>query len=68
MAAARLQRWAIQLAAYQYKIKFRPTLVHANADGLSRLPLNEGRSEGHCSEPELFDLAQIESLPVHQHS
>ena len=45
MAAAKLQRWAIQLALYNYKIKFRPTQVHANANGLSRLPLDVGELE-----------------------
>ena len=39
IAAARLQRWALQLAAHNYTIKFRPTKAYANADALSRLPL-----------------------------
>lgn len=34
LAAARLQRWALMLAAYTYDIEFRPTGQHANADGL----------------------------------
>ena len=41
LAAARLQRWAWILSAYQYDLKFRPTGQHGNADGLSRLPLAE---------------------------
>ena len=64
MAAARLQRWAIQLGAYNYDIKFRPTQTHSNTDSLSRLPLSEGDSEGHCWEPSPFNVQQIESLPV----
>ena len=39
LAAARLQRWAILLSAYDYEIHFKPTTSHSNADGLSRLPL-----------------------------
>ena len=32
IAAARLQRWALLLACYQYQIKYKSTLSHANAD------------------------------------
>ena len=39
LAAARLQRWAIILSAYQYDISFKSTQQHGNADCLSRLPL-----------------------------
>ena len=35
LAAARLQRWAVQLSAYSYDIEFRPTAKHPNADTLS---------------------------------
>ena len=35
LAAARLQRWALLLAAYSYDIEFKPTQQHGNADGLS---------------------------------
>ena len=39
LAAARLQRWPIYLFAYSFKIGFRGTKEHANADALLRLPL-----------------------------
>ena len=39
LAAARLQRWALLLAAYNYQIEFKPTRAHAIADGLPQLPL-----------------------------
>ena len=39
MASARIQRWALMLSAYHYEICYRPGADHANADGLSRLPL-----------------------------
>ena len=37
--AARIQRWALTLAAYNYSIEYKPGPEHANADSLSRLPL-----------------------------
>ena len=39
MASARVQRWALTLSAYDYAIDYKPGSKHANADGLSRLPL-----------------------------
>ena len=39
LSAARLQQWSIILSAYDYTIAFKPTQLHGNADGLSRLPL-----------------------------
>ena len=36
-AEPRLQRWAVQLSAYQYEIKYPASKNHANADALSRL-------------------------------
>ena len=38
LAAARMQRWAVLLSAYDYKIQFRKSADHCNADALSRLP------------------------------
>ena len=37
IAASRLQRWAIQLPAYQYDIYYRSSKQNANADVFSRL-------------------------------
>ena len=39
MASARIQRWALMLSAYNYEIRYKPGAEHANADGLSRLPV-----------------------------
>ena len=39
MASARILRLALILAAYDYKIVYKPGSNHANADMLSRLPL-----------------------------
>ena len=64
LAAARLQRWALLLAAYQYDIEYRSTEKHGNADCPSRLPIrSEGSSEG-IDEVKLINTLQIESLPM----
>lgn len=39
MSAARVQRWALQIAAYDYKWVYPKSQVIGNADALSRLPL-----------------------------
>ncbi len=56
--------WAVRLSAYDYEIKFCRTEEHSNADGLSRRPLNHVSTIGHTPEPTIFNLQQIESLPV----
>ena len=64
LATARLQRWALLLSAHKYQVEFRPTEKHANADGLSRLPVTLKGGEGSSSEPGLFNVNQINALPV----
>ena len=64
LAAARLQRWAVLLSAYSYDIRFKSTSAHANADGLSRLPLPWVTPEGQSPDVAIFNISQIENLPV----
>ena len=60
-----MQRWAIILSAYQYEVEFRATDKHANADCLSRLPLEVTTEEDAITKSaSLFNLQQIDSLPV----
>ena len=39
LAAARLQRWALILSAYDYEIQYNPGIEYKEADLLSRLPV-----------------------------
>ena len=64
LAAARLQRWALLLAAYQYDIEYRSTAKHGNADCLSRLPIHIDEPDEGVDEVKLINLLQIESLPL----
>ena len=41
MAAARIQRWALTLAAYEYTIAYQPGKELTNANALSCLPLHQ---------------------------
>ncbi len=63
MAAARLQRWALLLAAYNYDIQYRDGAHHCNADGLSRLPLPI-TPQVKLDTVELLQVKQLDALPV----
>ena len=64
LATARMQRWALLLSAYDYDIVYRPTTAHGNADGLSRLPLPEMKPVANTEDPTVFNIGQIEALPI----
>ena len=61
LAAARMQRWALILVAYQYQLQFRSTDEHKNTDMLSRLPLKEDFT---ASEEPIFSITWVDILPV----
>ena len=64
LAAARLQRWAILLSAYDYNIHYKCTTEHGNADGLSRLPLPSTTPTLDAQTVTTFNTSQVEALPV----
>ncbi|XP_034157776.2 LOW QUALITY PROTEIN: uncharacterized protein K02A2.6-like [Pangasianodon hypophthalmus] len=65
-AAARMQRWALFLGGHRYRIEFKRTHRHANADGLSRPPLDLTSTEPvkESISLDVFTLAQLEGSPV----
>ncbi len=68
LAAARLQRWAVLLSAYSYEIQYKSTREHSNADGLSRLPLPHSALESTTNGAVVFNIGQIQALPVTFHA
>ena len=62
IAAARMQRWAMLLSAYQYTIEYKCGKLHANADCLSRLPVQDNKD---LEDPStVFQVSFVEELPV----
>ena len=61
--AARLQRYAMFLAGYDFEIKYQNTSQHANADALSQLPLPSQDGTEQDGMGNLF-IKQIENLPI----
>ena len=61
LAAARMQRWAVILSAYQYKIEYRQSSKNANADAMSRLPVGEAIPE--CDSG-VFLCSFLEEIPI----
>ena len=63
MTVARLQRYALFLAGFNYSIEYKNTTQHGNADGLSRLPVTRD-SETTVDPVEIFQMSQIDILPI----
>ncbi|XP_043224264.1 uncharacterized protein K02A2.6-like [Amphibalanus amphitrite] len=64
LAAARMQRWALMLAAYSYKIEYRRSDLHGNADALSRLVTNRDNIEDPDQMEEEPVFSVVEELPL----
>ena len=66
MTAARLQRYALLLAGYQYDMVYWKKSNHGNANGLSRLPINSPATEVDADGDavETFHVSQFDPLPV----
>ncbi|XP_075539754.1 uncharacterized protein LOC142574591 [Dermacentor variabilis] len=60
MAAARIQRWALHLGAYRYRLQYAPGRQMLNADALSRLPQRSSESDDDGEPPEyVLSLNQL---------
>ena len=64
MASARIQHWALTLAAYHYDISYKPGKANANADVLSRLPLPGHAGEVPVPEEIVLLLEGLQTSPV----
>ena len=62
MTVARLRRYALFLAGFEYSIEYKNTTQHGNADGLSRLPLKKACDKEVVDPVEIFQVSQIEVL------
>ena len=62
LVAARLQRWALTLSAYNYNIKYRTGFNNGNADALSRKPLVQSYNIT-AQEENNNNVLAIESMP-----
>uniref|UniRef100_A0A672GZN6 ribonuclease H n=1 Tax=Salarias fasciatus TaxID=181472 RepID=A0A672GZN6_SALFA len=63
MAAARLQRWALLLAAHDYTIQYRRAVDHGNTDGLSRLPIPEQHKDK-LGTIDMLLIKHLDCLPI----
>ena len=63
MAAERIKRWALKLAAYEYTIQYRKGTENANAEAFSRLPLTEDVKVPTISSA-IVVLAHLETTPM----
>ena len=62
-AAARITRWALLLAAYNYKLEYKPGKLNGNADALSRLPI-ESTDEDVTQPCVSVNMVELVNAPV----
>lgn len=67
MAASRIQRWAVILSAYSYRIVYRKGTLHSNADACSRLPVEACTADLPRPADVVLLLEAIDDSPVTVH-
>ena len=63
-ASARIQRWALTLAAYEYTLTYKNSGAHANADALSRLPLQCREQNTPLPAETVLLMEQVDQMPI----
>ena len=63
LVAARLQRWALTLSAYNYKIEYRTGASNGNADALSRKPFVQTNLDNQIIDGTTNNVLNIETIP-----
>lgn len=63
LTTTRMQHYALFLQAFSYKIKYKNTKLHSNADAMSRLPVPT-ESDFSFDTMDQFEIHQIENLPI----
>ena len=64
MASARIQRWAILLGGYHYRIEYKPGQQNEYADTFSRLPLSTIPQEVPIPPEIIHMMEHIDTTPV----
>ena len=63
-ASSRIQRWALLLMSYQYRLFYKSGPQIAHADGLSRLPVPEPLTSVTLPEETVLLMSTLESTPL----
>nr|XP_029723943.1 uncharacterized protein K02A2.6-like [Aedes albopictus] len=64
MSALRMQHYATFLQSFDYEVRFRKSVDHANADAMSRCPLKQSVPENVVEESDVVEMNQIDALPL----
>ena len=59
-----MQRWALVLASYHYPLVYKPGSKISNADGLSRLPIEDYVTLLPCPEEVVHSMIALDLTPV----
>lgn len=64
LSALRMQHYAVFLESFDYDIRYRSSKENANADAMSRLPVEDENNKHRVEEVDIIELNLIETLPV----